>query len=69
MEHFNRKYVEHVNLKKDDGYTPLHLAALNDHLDVVTAFAEVVSDPGPSVYTLHTVECTVKPVNTTLTQA
>ncbi len=35
----------HVDLKKDDGYTPLHLAALNDHLDVVTAFAEVVSVP------------------------
>ncbi len=33
----------HINLLKDDGYTPLHLAALNDHLDVVTAFAEVVS--------------------------
>ena len=42
MEHFNRWFVEHINLLKDDGYTPLHLAALN-HLDVVTAFAEVVS--------------------------
>ena len=27
---------------KDDGYMPLHLAALNDHLDVVTALAEMV---------------------------
>ncbi len=44
VEHFNRRFVEHINLLKDDGYTPLHLAALNDHLDVVTAFAEVVSD-------------------------
>ncbi len=42
MEHFNRLFVAHINLLKDDGYTPLHLAALNDHLDVVTAFAEVV---------------------------
>ncbi|XP_064385276.1 E3 ubiquitin-protein ligase mind-bomb-like isoform X1 [Halichondria panicea] len=42
VEHFNRRFVEHINLFKDDGYTPLHLAALNDHLDVITAFAEVV---------------------------
>ena len=32
-----------MNIKKDDGYTPLHLASLNDHLDVVTALAELVS--------------------------
>ena len=31
-----------MNIKKDDGYMPLHLAALNDHLDVVTALAEMV---------------------------
>ena len=32
-----------MNVKKDDGYMPgLHLAALNDHLDVVTALAEMV---------------------------
>ena len=31
-----------MNIKKDDGYVPLHLAALNDHLDVVTALAEMV---------------------------
>ena len=31
-----------MNIKKDDGYIPLHLAALNDHLDVVTALAEMV---------------------------
>ncbi|XP_064385292.1 E3 ubiquitin-protein ligase MIB1-like isoform X2 [Halichondria panicea] len=42
VEHFNRRFVEHINLLKDDGYTPLHLAALNDHLDVITAFAKVV---------------------------
>ena len=32
-----------MNIKKDDGYTPLHLASLNDHLDVVTALADLVS--------------------------
>ena len=31
-----------MNIKKDDGYMPLHLTALNDHLDVVTALAEMV---------------------------
>lgn len=31
-----------MDIRKDDGYTPLHLAALNDHLDVVTSFAEHV---------------------------
>jgi ankyrin repeat protein len=35
--------VELINLKKDDGYTPLHLAALNDHLDVVTMLVDDVS--------------------------
>ena len=43
IEHFVRKQKESINLTKDDGYTPFHLAALNDHLDVVTALAEMVS--------------------------
>ena len=43
IEHFVRKRQESVNITKDDGYMPLHLAALNDHLDVVTALAEMVS--------------------------
>ena len=42
IEHFVRKQRESVNITKDDGYVPLHLAALNDHLDVVTALAEMV---------------------------
>ena len=32
-----------MNIQKDDGYTSLHLAALNDHIDVVTSLAELVS--------------------------
>ena len=43
MEQFIRKFPEHINIKKDDGYTPLHLAALNDHLDVLTALVDDVS--------------------------
>ena len=43
IEHFVRKNPALVNISKDDGYTPLHLASLNDHLDVVTALSEMVS--------------------------
>ena len=42
IEYFVKKKEDIVNIKKDDGYMPLHLAALNDHLDVVTALAEMV---------------------------
>ncbi len=42
MEQFTRRFPHHVNLKKDDGYTALHLSALNDHLDLVTMLAELV---------------------------
>lgn len=41
VEHFIRKFPQYINLKKDDGYTPLHLASLNDHLDVATIFADL----------------------------
>lgn len=43
VDHFIRRYPSNVDIRKDDGYTPLHLAALNNHLDVVTSFAEHVS--------------------------
>ena len=42
IEQFARAKCD-MNLKKDDGYAAIHLAALNDHLDVVTALAELVS--------------------------
>ena len=42
IEQFVRAKCD-LNLKKDDGYAAIHLAALNDHLDVVTALAELVS--------------------------
>ena len=44
VEQFIRKYPGHVDLRKDDGYTALHLASLNDHLDVVTTLADLVSN-------------------------
>ena len=43
LEQFIRKDPDLVNFRKDDGYTPLHLAALNDHLDVVTMLIDHVS--------------------------
>ena len=43
MELFIKRNSECVNLKKDDGLSPLHLACLNNHLDVATTIAECVS--------------------------
>ena len=43
VDHFIHQYPSNVDIRKDDGYTPLHLAALNNHIDVVTCFAEHVS--------------------------
>lgn len=37
-----RKFPGYINLRKDDGYAPLHLAAINDHLDVLTALIDNV---------------------------
>ena len=37
-----RKFPDYINIKKDDGFTPLHLAAVNDHLDVATALVDNV---------------------------
>ena len=54
MERFIQKFPQHVNIKKDDGYTPLHLSALNDHLDVLTALLESVST---SLYCPDTFHC------------
>ena len=42
LEQFVRKKPDYVNLRKDDGFTAIHLASLNDHLDVVTALADMV---------------------------
>ena len=43
MEQFIEYRPDLVNLRKDDGYTALHLSALNDHVDVVTTLVECVS--------------------------
>ncbi len=42
MELFTRKFPQHINLKKEDGFTPLHLCAFNDHLDTITSLLELV---------------------------
>lgn len=43
MEQFIKRDPTCVNRQKDDGFTPLHLASLNNHLDLVTVIAETVS--------------------------
>lgn len=48
LEQFLKKYPEEVNSSKlDDGHTALHIAAANDHLDIVCLLAETV---GSRVY-------------------
>jgi len=43
MEKFVEDYPNLINVPKDDGFTALHLAAINDNLDVVTLLAASVS--------------------------
>ena len=42
VKEFISRFPQHINLPKDDGYSPLHLAALNDNGDVVTLLAQEV---------------------------
>ena len=42
VKEFISRFPQHTNLPKDDGYTALHLAALNDNGDVVTLLAQEV---------------------------
>ena len=42
VELFIKHKPSWVNLAKDDGYTPLHLAALNNHLEVLTTMLDSV---------------------------
>lgn len=42
IEQFARKGQD-LNLQKEDGFAAIHLASLNDHLDVTTALADTVS--------------------------
>ena len=43
MKRFVYQFPQHANLKKkNDGYTPLHLAALNNHLDTVVFLVQQV---------------------------
>lgn len=42
-----------VNLQKDDGYTPLHLAALNNHLDVLTTILDSVCFINFLIFVMH----------------
>ena len=43
LEEILRFHPELVNLPKDDGYTPLHIAAANNFADLVSLIASHVS--------------------------
>ena len=45
-----------MNIVKDDGFTPLHLSAINNHIDVVTSFAEHVSYIG-GIWLIIVLQC------------
>lgn len=42
-----------VDEKKDDGYTALHLAALNNHVEVAELLVHQVSSCNMHMHTLH----------------
>lgn len=43
VEQFISRFPEHVNMiKMDDGHTALHIAAANDHLDIVSLLCSLV---------------------------
>lgn len=43
LEEFIRYHPQLINLQKDDGFSPLHIAAVNDHCDLVSFIASHVS--------------------------
>ena len=47
LEQFMKKFPRQVNYcKEDDGHTALHIAAANNHLDIVCLLAAMVCRPG-----------------------
>ena len=51
MEEFITRFPQHLNLRIDDGLTPLHVAAVANHRDIVTYLAEQVNEPvGGNMY-------------------
>ena len=44
MEQFIQICPCHVAMKQDTGFSPLHLAAENDHPDILTALINYVSN-------------------------
>ena len=53
MEEFITRFPQHLNLKIDDGLTPLHMAAVANHHDIVTFLAEQVNEPtGSSMHAI-----------------
>lgn len=43
IEQFIGRFPEHVNMiKMDDGHSALHIAAANDHLDIVSLLSSLV---------------------------
>lgn len=42
VEEFITCFPQHINLRDDEGLTPLHVAAIANHCDIVTYLAEQV---------------------------
>lgn len=42
MEQFVIRFPEHADIKDDDGNTPLHVASVFGHRDIVTLLADLV---------------------------
>ena len=67
MEQFMGRFPEHVNMvKPDDEHTALHIAANNDHLDIVRLLASMVrTSPLKHSTLVHVCSCaplTLQPV-------
>ena len=56
VEELVKRYPQYINDCKDDGYTPLHIAAANNHADIVALLAAHVSRY-VSVLVLQTITC------------
>ena len=44
MEQILTHFPQYVNLQKDDGYAPLHVAVANNHPDIAEFLVQQVSD-------------------------
>jgi len=44
MEQIVTHFPQCINFQKDDGYTPLHVAVMNNHPDIAEFLVQQVSD-------------------------